>query len=63
MITRARAVQILQEHGTGPNIPTAWFPEENNYDPTSTFDEIVGVKEEYQFMEVLGFLGYCCPHC
>lgn len=63
MITRTEAVQILANHGRSPTDPTAWFPEENQYDPTSTFDEEVGVKDTYELMEVLGWLGYCCPHC
>ena len=63
MITRARALVILAAHGRQPNEPSAWFPEENQDDPTSTFDWEVGIKEEYKLMEVLGWLGYCCPHC
>lgn len=63
MITRERAEAILATHGTTPNKPQVWWPEENQWDPTSSFDDEVGIKGEYELMEVLGFLGYCCPWC
>lgn len=63
MITRQRAVQILEEHGFTPNSPTAWIPSEERYAEDSTFDQQVSFKTEYSLMEVLGWLGYCCPTC
>lgn len=63
MITREEAEQLLAPHGLSSGDPMEWYPEENRWDPTSTFDDRVGIKPEYELMEVLGFLGYCCPHC
>ncbi len=60
MITRERAVEILFEHGHKPD-DHQYFPDENYSEPS--FDEDVGVKDEYKLMEVLGWLGYCCRFC
>jgi|TARA_R110002096_G_C14071218_1_gene675497 hypothetical protein len=66
MITRVKAIAILDQHGMTPYENT-----EGAYDlfgeyretPNTSFDKTVGVKELYEQMEVLTFLGYCCPQC
>lgn len=63
MITRQTAEQILWKHGITPSDPRNWDPKAKTWDPISTFDHEVGIKTEYELMEVMGFLGYCCPHC
>ena len=50
MITRKRALEILDLHGIMPA-------------DRDIFSREVGVKPEYQLIEVLGWLGYCCPFC
>jgi hypothetical protein len=52
MITRKRAIEILADHGFTVD-------DEQPY----SFDEEVGPKPEYKLMEILGWLGYCCPSC
>jgi hypothetical protein len=61
MITRKRALEILIDHDQYPDEPSATLNGE--WVDDSTFNKEVGVKSEYQLMEVLGWLGYCCKYC
>ena len=57
-LSRAQALQLIKEHGWGPNTPTAYWPEENTADPHSTFDEEMGIHESYDTRAVFDWLGY-----
>ena len=63
MITRERALEILNDHGV------ASFDEDRSTDGLggwvggSSFDDEIEPKDSYRLMDVLGWLGYCCPHC
>ena len=46
-ISRNRAIEILADHGF----------------EHSTFDHEIDIKDQYQLMEVLWWLGYCCRYC
>lgn len=60
MITRQRAIEIIQEHGFAlPNDQSNFIV----HDTLAAFDAEVGNKPKYKLMEVLGWLGYCCPFC
>ncbi len=61
MITRESALDILDRHGVDPN-ENKTFDDDGAVEDTSFYDE-VGLKDEYRLMDVLGWLGYCCPWC
>ncbi len=61
MITRQRVLEILADHDTGSNDPTSTL--DGEWCDDSTFDLEVGIHPNYKLMDVLSWLGYCCPFC
>lgn len=67
MITRDKAIEILERHGVAPEEAGEFTIDANGAftipSAYSSFDDQVGKKDEYEMMEVLGWLGYCCLAC
>ena len=51
---------MLATHGFTPTTSSVWADERQ--DGTSFYAE-VGKRAHYALMDVLGWLGYCCPTC
>tara|TARA_R110000751_G_scaffold43244_4_gene99941 strand:+ start:588 stop:767 length:180 start_codon:yes stop_codon:yes gene_type:complete len=59
-MTHERAIHVLATHGFTPTTSSVWADERQ--DGTSFYAE-VGKRAHYALMDVLGWLGYCCPTC
>ena len=63
-MTRQKAIKMLEAHGFAPDAPTAGWPSKRGetvwmvMDPTSTFDQEVGIRDQYALREVRDWLGY-----
>jgi hypothetical protein len=59
MISRARVISVLQQHGIPSGwTPTAWYPKTGLLDETSTFYWEFGVRDCYVSSELYQWLGY-----
>ena len=59
-ITRRQAVKMLADHGFTPT-QSAYTMDETQ--DGASFDAEIGKRAHYALMDVLGWLGYCCPGC
>ena len=58
MVSRAKALSIIKEHGWLPWTPTAWWPATGSLDYSSSFYAQLGDHPEYKLSSVMAWLGY-----